>query len=164
VSRQRHQQDRESSAPKSEKKPQTAPRHDPPSAEPGNQGTQQLLEGKPLPAALRARIERSLGVSLHSVRVRQDAAAQEEARELDAEAFTHGDEIVLGASAPSPESPDAEPLLAHEAAHIVQQRRASRIENAVDAPGDQGHLLGASLPRQEVEKWLARDTKRRRIS
>jgi hypothetical protein len=101
-----------------------------------NQGTQELLHGMPLPAALRLKMERSLGVSLQAVRVRQDPAAQEQARELDAEAFARGDEILLGSGAPMPDSPEAEGLLAHEAAHIVQQRRASRVEDAIGAPGD----------------------------
>jgi hypothetical protein len=81
-------------------------------------------------------MERSLGVSLHSVRVRQDAAAQEKAQELHAEAFAQGDEILLGPRAPAPDSFEAEALLAHETAHIVQQRRAPQIEDSVSAPED----------------------------
>ncbi len=141
MSRRQHQSERESSAAaKPARKRESAPRHDRPGASLGNEGVRSLVEdagtGKALPAGLRARLERSFGIPLHSVVVRDDAEAREAARTLGAEAFASGDQICLGPDAPSIESREAEPLLAHEITHVAQQRRASHIEDAVSTPGD----------------------------
>lgn len=142
MSGRRHRQTERDTSPAAGGAKQKAPvpRHDGPAAVPGNQAVRELLEGgspaRALPAELRARLERSLGIPLHTVTVRSDAAAREAARALDARAFTHGEEIYLGPEAPSPDSPEAESVLAHEAAHIAQQRGASLVTDAVSAPGD----------------------------
>lgn len=136
MSRRRHQPERESSSlPEAARKHRPAPRHDRPAAL-GNIGVQRLVEGKPLPAGLRARMERSFGIPLHEVEVRDDAEARDAARTLGAEAFASGNEIYLGAEAPPLNSPEAEQLLAHEAAHIAQQAGASHIAESTGAPDD----------------------------
>ena len=73
--------------------------------------------GKPLSAALRARLEAGLEANLGSVRVHQSGRAQRAAADLDARAFTVGDDIWLGRG----ESASDVALMAHEAAHVVQQ-------------------------------------------
>lgn len=46
----------------------------------------------------------------------------------------------------------------------VETERQLEMLREIGCDKAQGHLLGAALPRQEVELWLASDTKRRRIS
>jgi len=107
----------------------------PPASVIGNTATASLLNddasGKPIPSAVRARMEQSIGVDLEAVRIHQDNRADA----LDAEAVVEGD-IHWGTSAPPVESPEAAPLLAHEIAHVVQQRRAGSVENRVSSPGE----------------------------
>lgn len=104
--------------------------------------------GRPLDPATRAFMERRFAQDFASVRIRTDEAA---ARSVDASAYTIGNEIVLG------EKPDLR-TLAHELAHVVQQRRggsspSATLEHAADAAAadvvsgkPSVHVSGASVP------------------
>lgn len=46
----------------------------------------------------------------------------------------------------------------------VETERQLEMLREIGCDKAQGHLLGAALPRQDVEQWLASDTRRRRIS
>lgn len=74
--------------------------------------------GSPLAADVRARVEPALGADLGHVRVHDDRAAQIAAESIGARAFTHGSRIWLGAG----QRPTDLGLMAHEAAHTLQQR------------------------------------------
>jgi hypothetical protein len=62
---------------------------------------------------------------LSDARVHTGPAAEQLARAVSAKAFTVGSDIFLGPGAGDPSSPHAFELVAHEAAHVVQQRGAS---------------------------------------
>jgi hypothetical protein len=81
------------------------------------------MDGKPLDPATRALMEFRLGHDFSSVRIHKHQSAAQSARRLDAHAFTVGENIVLGATAPSLQTKHGQRLLAHELAHVVQQRR-----------------------------------------
>jgi hypothetical protein len=74
--------------------------------------------GQPMAPHIQEAIENSFEVDLSSVRLHTDAQAQESAQQLSARAFTHGSDIFLGPG----ERPTDLPLIAHEAAHVVQQQ------------------------------------------
>jgi len=80
--------------------------------------------GKPLPPHIRAALENSFSVDLGAVRFHSDEAAQQTTGTLSARAFTYGSHIFLGAG----EHPNDIGLMAHEAAHIVQQQGHSSIQ------------------------------------
>jgi hypothetical protein len=69
---------------------------------------------------------------MQEVRVHSDSRAQGAARDLSARAFTHGNNIVLG---PGESAADL-PLMAHEAAHIVQQQGEPVIQHFTPSGGD----------------------------
>jgi uncharacterized protein DUF4157 len=73
--------------------------------------------GQPLDPGTRSTLEPGIGADLGDVRVHTDAAAHDAAAALGARAFTHGQDIWLGAG----ESPADTHLMAHEATHVVQQ-------------------------------------------
>jgi hypothetical protein len=73
--------------------------------------------GLPLSADVRARVEPALSADLSHVRVHSGPADREVARDLQAKAFTQGNHIWLG---PEQSHSDTK-LMAHEAAHVVQQ-------------------------------------------
>jgi hypothetical protein len=62
------------------------------------------------------------GPDLGSVRVHTDGRAAASAEALDARAYTVGDQIVFGAQQYAPGTSAGRHLLAHELAHVVQQR------------------------------------------
>jgi hypothetical protein len=83
-----------------------------------------LNEGKPLDWRIRRRLEKSFGRNLRSVRVHRGHRAATAAHRLGAEAFAFGPNIVLGARA----RPDDLGLMAHEAAHTIQQGGAPALQ------------------------------------
>jgi hypothetical protein len=83
---------------------------------------QTLGGGAPLEPNIRLDMERRLGFDLSTVRVHSDSAAERSARELHAEAYTLGSHIVFGAGKFAPHTPKGRHLLAHEIAHVQQQR------------------------------------------
>ncbi len=94
----------------------------------GNQYVQQLLsgargEGRPLDDATRRRMEGAFGENLEGVRVHTDAEAQAAMPSSGARAVTVGSDIFLAPNQIHPNSPTSEHLIAHELAHVVQQRR-----------------------------------------
>ena len=78
--------------------------------------------GRPLDPGTRELMEARLGHDFSRVRVHTDPKAAQAARHINATAFTVGHDVVLGANAPSPRSKNGRRLLAHELAHVVQQR------------------------------------------
>ena len=81
-----------------------------------------LGSGRPLDTDVRRRMETTFGHSLARVRVHTDEAASRVAGRARALAFTVGDHIGVGGHAPNLNSAAGTALLAHEAAHAVQQR------------------------------------------
>lgn len=78
---------------------------------------------RPLAPALAEDLGQRFNADFGSVRVHEGVEAQASAKALQARAYTVGEHIVLGRSAPPPDSHDGKRVLAHELAHVVQQRR-----------------------------------------
>lgn len=126
--------------------------------------------GQPLDSATRAFMEPRFGHDFSRVRVHADIKAVESAAAVEARAYTVGQHVVFGKGQLSPETTVGRQLLAHELAHVVQQRRgglppaveaSSPLEQAADraAAGilqgnDTIQVAGASAP------GIARDTPR----
>lgn len=83
-----------------------------------------LGPGDPLEADVRARFEQRLGRDLGDVRVHVDALADEAARLINARAFTFGHHIAFAAGQYQPGTAGGDRLIAHELAHVLQQRRS----------------------------------------
>ena len=106
-----------------------------PAAAPSAMGTLQARAGNraaslaalggnvPLPAAVREEMESRFGESFAAVRVHDDAAAHASAAQMRAKAYTRGEHIVFGAGRFAPHAAHGKSLLAHELAHVLQQRR-----------------------------------------
>jgi Domain of unknown function (DUF4157) len=90
--------------------------------------------GVPLPEATRRTMEASFGRDFSAVRVHDDVRAAAAAAELDAAAFTIGQDVVFAAGRYTPSTAAGLRLLGHELAHTVQQRDA-RKEAAPVPPG-----------------------------
>lgn len=100
-----------------------------------------LVGGAALPAGLRARMEAGFGTSFADVRVHTGAAAAGATGTLRAEAFTTGSDIAFAPGRYNPGSTPGMSLIAHELAHVVQQRRsggggAVQAKSLVSGPGD----------------------------
>ena len=87
--------------------------------------------GLPLAADLRSYFEPRFGQSFSHVRIHDDAAARKAAGGIAARAFTFGHRIAFAAGEYAPGTSEGRRLLAHELAHVVQQREGGeRIQRA----------------------------------
>jgi Domain of unknown function (DUF4157) len=80
------------------------------------------VRGQPLDDSTRAFMERRFGHDFGRVRLHTDEAATASARALDAHAFTAGDHVVFQRSLYNPHSTAGRRMLAHELAHVIEQR------------------------------------------
>ena len=97
--------------------------------------------GSSLEPALRHDMEQRFGHDFSRVRVHSEVAAEQSARDLNAHAYAVGHDIVFGANRFAPGTHDGRRLIAHELAHIVQQRAAKKLhagatQEQFSNPGD----------------------------
>ncbi|QBE66495.1 eCIS core domain-containing protein [Pseudoduganella lutea] len=77
--------------------------------------------GSALPASVRGFMESRFSHDFSGVRVHHDAQADTLSGQIDARAFTLGQDIFFGRSEYAPSSDTGQRLLAHELTHVVQQ-------------------------------------------
>lgn len=85
--------------------------------------------GSPLPAPVRSFYEERFGTDFSDVRIHRDAASDASCRSIGAHAFSYDNHVHLSADAPVAPSF----VLAHELAHVVQQRPEPARQRAVRA-------------------------------
>ncbi len=104
--------------------------------------------GTPLDARTRVDMEARQGHDLRDVRLHRGEEAARSAEALNAEAYTAGSDVVLGSGAPHPGSEQGSRLLAHELAHVVQQRgtaQSGRPPGSFEAQADAAATKGAAV-------------------
>lgn len=90
----------------------------------GNRALSALLgDGQPLSDDVRSDMEARFGSDFATVRVHSDDRASKSATSMHAKAFTYGDAIVFNSGRYAPHDAAGKRLLAHELAHVIQQRR-----------------------------------------
>jgi len=100
----------------------------------GNQGVLgRLGPGRPLDAGTRQRMEGVLGSDFSRVRVHTGAEGAVLAGRLQARAVTMGEDIAFAPGEYRPGTPLGDAILAHELAHVVQQRGAQEESPATAA-------------------------------
>jgi hypothetical protein len=94
---------------------------------------------RPLDISTRAYFEPRFGQEFGNVRVHTGMMAARSARDVDAHAYTVGQDIIFGAGQFAPGTRAGRRLIAHELTHVIQQERASelRLDNSTarNAPG-----------------------------
>jgi Domain of unknown function (DUF4157) len=119
------------------------------------------LQRRPAPGldpAVRQRVESAVGSDLSGVRVHNDGAAAHAADALGARAFTVGRDMVFGRGQYDPGSSGGQKLIAHEAAHTVQQTggssRALRVQRK---KGGNKPTTTPTTPLTKVKKFEGSD-------
>jgi outer membrane protein OmpA-like peptidoglycan-associated protein len=100
---------------------------------------QSLGPGMPLDGATASRFSSAMGNDVSGVRVHDDARASGAARRMNALAFTVGRHIAFSRGAYQPNTIAGDALLAHELAHVEQQRGALDARS-VGASSSTAHL------------------------
>lgn len=78
-------------------------------------------EGQPMPEALRAKMESGFGADFSGVRLHTGSRAADLSGNLQAKAFTCGNDIFFNRGQYQPHSAAGQHLIAHELTHVVQQ-------------------------------------------
>ena len=95
--------------------------------------------GQPLDTATRAFMEPRFGHDFSNVRVHTDAKSVRSAHEVNALAYTVGQDIVFGVGQYNPATEKGRHLLAHELTHTLQQSATGSISKFdISQPGDAG--------------------------
>jgi hypothetical protein len=89
--------------------------------------------GAPLPGEVRSYFEPRFGHDFSRVRIHADGQAAAAARAVRARAFTLGSDIVFDGGEYAPSTLEGRRLIAHELAHVLQQRSATGQEPAPGA-------------------------------
>ncbi len=113
---------------------------------------------RPLPPAVQARLERGFGERMDNVGLHTGPSARAAARAIGARAYTEGERITLGPG----ESEHDLHLLAHEATHVVQNRRAAGVPRALPADPTARRAPQGEIHRPEVRKAEAPKTEIRK--
>jgi Domain of unknown function (DUF4157) len=106
--------------------------------------------GQTLDPTLRATLEPQFGHSFADVRVFSDAQADRMARDVNARAFTVGQDMFFRDGEYNPESAQGRHLLAHELTHTIQQQGAHLGENFEIAASDSKWESEAQIAGQAV--------------
>ncbi|MBI5926628.1 MAG: DUF4157 domain-containing protein [Aquabacterium sp.] len=110
--------------------------------------------GQPLPVSVRRFMEPRFGADFSGVRIHTDDAAAAKSRELNAAAFTTGNQIFFAKGAYQPESSEGRELIAHELTHTIQQgaapQKQAQIQRSVDTRVTERSNPGSSIQRLGV--------------
>jgi hypothetical protein len=89
--------------------------------------------GAALEPGLRRDMEKRFGHDFSRVRIHHDAEAGRSARDVSAQAYTVGRQIVFGAGRFTPGTLEGRRLLAHELTHVVQQSAVAGVHDRVSS-------------------------------
>ncbi|MFP3556874.1 DUF4157 domain-containing protein [Paraburkholderia sp. SIMBA_049] len=104
--------------------------------------------GEPLDTATRATMESRFRHDFSKVRVHTSARADESARSINALAYTVGRDIVFAAGHRASADRAHVHLLAHELAHVVQQRERAPTTREANAPSSDAEREADAVARQ----------------
>lgn len=88
--------------------------------------------GSPLPTETRAFMEPRFGADFSEVRVHTGGEAAQLSRAVQAQAFTHGNDIYFNEGKYDPQTETGKELLAHELTHTIQQSGAPQVQRNGD--------------------------------
>jgi hypothetical protein len=105
--------------------------------------------GQSMDASTQNSMGNSIGADFSKVKIHTNENAVQMNRSLSAKAFTNGNDIYFNSGQYNPKSPGGKHLLAHELAHVVQQKGSNTIQTNLiqryyDASGSKGSAIGKS--------------------
>lgn len=108
-----------------------------------------LSPGQPLDPVTRAYMEPRFGHDFSQVRVHTDAKASESVRAVNALAYTVGRDVVFGYGQYAPNLDAGRKLMAHELAHVIQQKTSDGLYlDRANAPDFQERQFWLDLGKQ----------------
>jgi hypothetical protein len=105
-----------------------------------------LSGGKTLGNEEKSFFEPRMGYDFSGVKIHTDSTANESAKNINALAYTHGNNIVFGSNQYQPDTNEGKKLLAHELTHIMQQNEGKmdvtqrQPDDKKDAPSTKNNV------------------------
>ncbi len=109
--------------------------------------------GQNLPGKVRQDMEQSFGADFRDVRVHTDSEADSLNLQLNARAFTRGQDIFFSQGEYNPVSADGQKLIAHELTHVLQQGAASVSRQSAGKPVKDGETREESEVSRNPPEW-----------
>lgn len=104
--------------------------------------------GRPLSGNIRSLVEQTTPHDLSDVRIHDNKEAANLNNRLSARAFTYGRDIYFGEGEYNPSTTEGKQLIAHEVAHVLQQRDGSALPTS--------DLIGRQAPAAlKAGEWIA---------
>ena len=72
--------------------------------------------------SIKGEMESGFGADFSNVRIHNNSEAHGMSKDLNAQAFTHGNDVYFNEGKYSPRSQEGKVLLAHELTHTIQQK------------------------------------------
>lgn len=116
--------------------------------------------GSPLSSPIRKQMESGIGANFGNVRIHTGSRAENLSNELNAQAFTVGNDVYFNKGKYNPESQSGKHLLAHELTHVVQQngglnRQIQKQDKDMKLEPQLGRNTEPALPTLSVSLTLA---------
>jgi hypothetical protein len=92
--------------------------------------------GEPLPEVLRRNMGDAMGTDFENVRIHRDGQSASLAGQLNARAFTHREGIYFNRDQYNPDTVEGRHLIAHELAHVEQQRTVPGLQYQLEVPAE----------------------------
>lgn len=120
--------------------------------------------GSPLPLNTRSQMESGIGSDFGQVRIHNNSSAHKLSAKLNAQAFTHGNDIFFNKGKYNPGTQTGQHLLAHELTHTVQQTGRQAIQKQdeddyEDAPENLDDIINHDLTELSKDIMEANDRK-----
>ncbi len=129
-----------------------------------------LSGGEPLSKQEKNFFEPRIDSDFSEVKIHNDSAANESAKNLNALAYTQGNDIVFGSNQYQPETDEGKKLLAHELTHVMQQNGSIQrkpaatvalVEEDLKTQLQAGNYSTAYLALNDYLDWNGIEVKRR---
>jgi hypothetical protein len=92
--------------------------------------------GEPLPEGLQQNMGNAMGTDFENVRIHRDGQTVAIAGQLGAKAFTRNEDIYFNQGQYNPDTPGGRHLIAHELAHVEQQRTIPGLQYKLEVPAE----------------------------
>ena len=114
--------------------------------------------GSPLGSSVNESMSNAFGSDFSGVRVHTDSTAVQMSRELNAQAFTHGNDIYFNSGKFNTSSPSGNQLLAHELTHTIQQGASGPSNGHAASHESGGNNMISKAGENKVMRAYLRDS------
>jgi hypothetical protein len=84
--------------------------------------------GNTMDSNTKSRMEGAFGTTFNNVKIHTDSEASSMSNEIQAQAFTHGNDVFFNQGKYAPGTTKGDALLAHELTHTIQQKGAEKVD------------------------------------